>query len=84
MINLILMYLARLCLTGLLIYWRESNICKSALYNCITSDQEEEDAHDTAKPLHLKPSGCSLTPVLYPECTEILQLINIIEQQHIL
>jgi len=53
-------------------------------YNRITSDQDEEDEHDAAKPSHLKPSGCSLTAVLYPECTEILQLINIIEQHHIL
>ena len=39
-------------------------------YNGIKADQEEEDARDAAKPLHLKPSGCNLiAPVLYPECT---------------
>jgi len=38
-------------------------------YNCIKRDQEEEDACDTANPLHLKPSGCSLTAILYPEHT---------------
>jgi len=52
--------------------------------NRIMSDQEEEDAYDAAKPSHLKPSGCSLTAGLYPECTEILYLINIIKQHHIL
>jgi len=38
-------------------------------YNGIKREQEEEDACNAAKPLHLKPSGCSITAVLYPECT---------------
>jgi len=40
------------------------------VYNHIKREQEEEDAHHAAKPSHLnKPSGCSLTAVLYPERT---------------
>jgi len=39
-------------------------------YKSIKADQEEEGAHDAAKPSHLKPSGCNLiAPVVYPECT---------------
>jgi len=32
-------------------------------------EQEEEDACNAAKLSHLKPSGCSITAVLYQECT---------------
>jgi len=40
-------------------------------YNGIKKDQEEEDAHNAAKPSHLNPSGCSVSvvTVVYPECT---------------
>jgi len=38
-------------------------------YNRIRKDQEEEDAHEASKPLHLKPSGCTVSMVSYPEHT---------------
>jgi len=38
-------------------------------YNGIKKDQEEDDARDAAKPSHLKPAGCSVATVAYPERT---------------
>jgi len=47
-------------------------------YNGIQKDEEEEDAYEAAKPLYLKPSGCIVSMVLYPECTgsSIYQLFS--------
>jgi len=38
-------------------------------HNRIKKDQEEEDACEASKPSHLKPSGCTVSMVSYPECT---------------
>ncbi len=38
-------------------------------YNGIKKDQEEDDVHNAAKLLHLKPAGCSVATVAYPEHT---------------
>jgi len=38
-------------------------------YNGIKKDQEEEDAREAAKPSHLKPAGCTVAMVSYPERT---------------
>jgi len=38
-------------------------------YNETKKDQEEEDAWEAEKPLHLKPSRCTVLTVSYLECT---------------